>query len=204
MIDEQTKTNGIETDGTWAVVADAIRNRRSNLNVDQERPVPREAVDELTELAVLAPNHYRTNPWRFVVLSGPARVRLGELVAREVAKQPDVKESLVERNRTQFLRAPTVLIVASAGDEDPIKHFENKHAVAAGIQNVLIGATAAGLASAWKSGPAMVDPAISALVKAELGLDPKDEIVGIVYLGYPIAPPGSRSVLRPQVRYIEE
>jgi nitroreductase len=203
MIDEQAKVNGTQNGAAWAAVAEAIRNRRSNLNVDLEKTVPREIVEELTELAVLAPNHYRTNPWRFVVLTGAARARLGEIVAREVARQPGVKEGMVERQRTQFLRAPTVLVVASAGDEDPIKHFENKHAVAAGIQNLLLGATAVGLASAWKSGPAMVDPAVSPLVKEELGLDPKDEIVGIVYLGYAIAPPGSRTVLRPQVRYVE-
>ena len=203
MIDEQTKVNGNQDGQAWAAVTEAIRNRRSNLNVDLEREVPREVVEELTELAVLAPNHYRTNPWRFVVVTGPARERLGEIVAGEVAKQPGVKEGMVERQRAQFLRAPTVLFVASAGDEDPVKHFENKHAVAAGIQNLLLGATARGLASAWKSGPAMVDPSVSALVKEELGLDPKDEIVGVVYLGYPIAPPGSRTVLRPQIKYVE-
>lgn len=200
MLDQDLKVN----EASWTTVASAIRNRRSNLNVDLERPVPTEIVEELANLAVLAPNHYRTNPWRFVVLSGKARERLGEIVAREVAKQPDVKESIVERNRVQFLRAPTVLIIASAGNEDPIKHFENKYAVAAGIENILIGATAAGLASAWKSGAAMVDPAVTAVVKEELGLDPQDEIVGIVYLGYPIAPPSSRSTLHPQVRFLNE
>src|SRR5690242_6311839 len=107
MIDEQTKANTSPDGAKWEIVADTIRNRRSNLNVDLERPVPREVIEELTGLAVLAPNHYRTNPWRFVVLSGPARARLGEVVAREMAKeQPDVKEAILERQRTQFLRAP--------------------------------------------------------------------------------------------------
>jgi len=200
MIDQDLKLN----EANWTVVAETIRNRRSNLNVDQERQVPAELVEEIANLAVLAPNHYRTNPWRFVVLTGTARERLGEIVAREVAKQPDVKESIVERNRVQFLRAPTVLVVASAGNDDPIKHLENKYAVAAGIENILIGATAAGLASAWKSGAAMIDPEVTAVVKEELGLEPNDEVVGIVYLGYPIAPPSSRSTFRPQVRFLNE
>ncbi len=198
MTEQHTTPNG-----AWETVAEAIRTRRSNLNVDPQRPVPQEMIQELAELAVLAPNHYRTNPWRFVVLSGPARERLGEVVAREVAKQPEVKESFVQRQREQFLRAPTVMIIASAGDADPTKAFENKHAVAAGVENILIGATAAGLASAWKSGPAMVDPAVSAVVKEELGLAPGDEIVAIVYLGYPIAPPGARSKFEPQLSFVE-
>lgn len=200
MIEADAKLN----EASWAVVAETIRHRRSNLNVDLERPVPREVIEELADLAVSAPNHYRTNPWRFIVLSGKVRERLGELIAGELAKRPDAKDSYVERNRVQFLRTPTVLIVASAGDADPIKHFENKYAVAAGIENILISATAAGLASAWKSGPAMTDPEISALVKDELGLDPIDEIVGVVYLGYPIAPPGSRAKAQAQVRFLSE
>ncbi|MGH2461343.1 MAG: nitroreductase family protein [Chloroflexota bacterium] len=200
MIDEKTWVNGTN----WAAVAETIRTRRSNLNVDLERPVPRELIDELVELAISAPNHYRTNPWRFVVLTGPARARLGEIAARALAAQPDAKESFVERQRTQFLRAPAVIAVASAGDADPVKHFENKHAVAAGVQNIQLGATAAGLASAWRSGAAMVDPSVSATVKEALGLEPTDEIVSFLYLGYPIAPPGSRTQPRPWVHYLEE
>ena len=191
-------------DNSWAAVAAAIRGRRSNLNVDLERAVPRDVVEELIGLAVHAPNHYRTNPWRFVVLTGQARARLGEIVAGVVAGQPGAKEATVERQRAQFLRAPTVLVVASAGDPDPVKHFENKHAVAAGIENMLIGATAMSLASAWKSGPAMTDPEVSAAVKETLGLAAEDEIVGVVYLGYPVGAPGSITRPEPRVAYISE
>src|SRR5947207_68478 len=146
MVDSTVASNGT----TWDAVSETIRTRRSNLNVDLKRPVPREVVDELLRLAVMAPNHYRTNPWRFVVLTGNARARLGNVVANEVAKQPDMKEAVVERQRVQYLRAPTVLVIASAPDDDPVKNFENKHAVAAGVENILVGATAAGLASAWR------------------------------------------------------
>ncbi len=200
MIDEKTWIDS----PNWAAVSETIRTRRSNLNVDLARPVPRELIDELLDLAVSAPNHYRTNPWRFVVLTGAARVRVGEVAARAAAGLPDVKEGIVERQRVQFLRAPAVIAVASAGDEDPIKHFENKHAVAAGVQNILLGATAAGLASAWRSGLAMVDPVVTAAVKQELDLAPTDEIVSFVYLGYAIAPPGTRPKPQIQVRYLDE
>src|SRR5947209_1376114 len=165
----------------FQAVAETIRERRSNLNVDPERPVPRELIDELLDLATWAPNHYRTNPWRFVVLTGPARARVGEIAAQAAASRPDAKESIVERQRTQFLRAPAVIVAASAPDEDPIKHFENKHAVAAGVQNILLGAQAAGLAGAWRSGLAMTDPEVSGPVKEALGLEPGDEIVSFVY-----------------------
>ena len=49
--DERISPNG----SNWSVVAETIRSRRSNLNVDLERPVPRELVEELIDLALLGP-----------------------------------------------------------------------------------------------------------------------------------------------------
>lgn len=199
MIEEHVGLNGER----WTAVAGTIRERRSNLNVDLERPVPREVIDQLLGLAVTAPNHYRTHPWRFVVLTGDARARIGAVAAQVVEQRGD-PASLVERQRTQFLRAPAVIVAASIPDDDPIKDFENKHTVAAGVQNMLLAATSAGLASAWRSGLAMVDPAVCGPVKESLGLDPRDEIVAFVYLGYPIGPSGAREVPSPNVRYLDQ
>jgi nitroreductase len=188
----------------WATVEETIRSRRSNLNVDLQREVPRHVVERLLGLAVTAPNHYRTNPWRFAVVTGDARVRLGNVVAEVAAAKPDAKEAVVERQRVQFLRAPTVVVAASATDPDPIKQAENKHAVAAGVQNILLGATAMGLASAWRSGPPMIDPDTTARVKEEIGLEPTDEIVSFIYLGYPIGAPGSKEAPTPSIRFVEQ
>lgn len=187
----------------WTIVAEAIRQRRSNLNVDLDRPVPRELLDELIGLAVLAPNHYRTNPWRSVVLTGAARGRVSRVAADALERRGGANESVLERQRTQFLRAPAVIVAAAAPDDDPIKHVENKYTVAAGVENILLAATAAGLASAWRSGPAMVDPEVAAPVKAAIGLAADDEIIAFVYLGYPIAPPGARPVFTADVRYLD-
>jgi nitroreductase len=188
---------------TWAAVAGTIRARRSNLNVDPERPVAREVIDELIELANWAPNHWRTNPVRYVVVTGAARARLGELAASLVAKRPNVQEAMVERQRGQFVRAPVVLIVASIPDADRIKNFENTYTVAAAVQNLMLGATAAGLASAWRSGAAMTDADVSPEIKKAVGLDPADEIVAFVYLGHPIQPPGTREKPEAHVHYVD-
>src|SRR5919204_4010044 len=90
----------------FSAVAEVIRERRSNPNADPERPIPREVVDQLLALAVQGPNHYRTNPYRFVVLSGPARARIGEIAAQATAARGGENvEAMVERQRGQFMRA---------------------------------------------------------------------------------------------------
>jgi nitroreductase len=57
--------------------------------------------------------------------------------------------------------------------------------VAAGVQNLLLGAHALGLGAYWRTGDAAYDPR----VKAFFGLGPQDHLVGFVYLGYPAEPP---------------
>ena len=58
-----------------------VVSRRTSLRVDPGRDVPAELIDRLLRLAVWAPNHKRTFPWRFAVIEGDGRRRLGELVA---------------------------------------------------------------------------------------------------------------------------
>ena len=188
----------MSTDSTWEIVSRVIRDRRSNLNVDRERAIPDSVIDDLIDLAIWAPNHYRTSPFRIVVITGAARERLGH-VAGKAAAAHGANEAAIERQRSQFLRAPAVLAVASAHDEDPVKEIENRYSVSAGIENLLVGATAHGLASAWRSGAAMVDPNVAGPVKDALGLAASDTIIGYVYLGYPIDAPGVRPAPTAQV-----
>ncbi|MFP4511465.1 MAG: nitroreductase [Acidimicrobiales bacterium] len=164
-----------------AAFTDLVTRRRTSKLMDREREVPDELVLRLCRLATWAPNHKKTWPWRFSVLTGDARSRLGELTAQQLIDEGVDAEAKLDKARTKFLRAPTILMVASRPDDDPELDVENLHAVAAGIQNLLLGATAAGLASFWASGA----PLRSDAVKQLCGFDPADRMVGLIYLGWP-------------------
>jgi nitroreductase len=159
-----------------------VRARRTSLVVDQERPVPVELIERLCELAVWAPNHKRTWPWRFVLVTGDSRGGLGEAFSQDqVADGKSPEHPKVIKTKTKFKRSPAVIVIASAADPSPDLHIENRDAVSSGIQNMLLGATAAGLASFWSSPSALHCP--NAL--AFCGLDHDDQIVGAIYLGWP-------------------
>ena len=162
------------------VFEDLARRRRTSLLMDSERAVPDELLDRLLRVTTLAPNHKRTWPWRFAVLTGSARDRLGELVAEYEARS-GAEPGRVEKARRKYVRSPVVVLIGSAWQPDPVRRVEDRDAVAAGINNLLLGATAAGLASHWATGTWMGDPA----VKAYAGLDAADELVALVYLGWP-------------------
>lgn len=179
--------------------ADLVRTRRTSLLIDAERPVPRPLVDQLCELATWAPNHKKTWPWRFAAVSGDGRDRLGAAFVADMVAVDIGDEAKRTKTLTKFRRAPVVIVVGCAAHEHPTFHDENRDAVAAGIQNLLLGATAAGLASFWSTAPVMSGAQTLDLC----GFEPDTRLIGVVYLGWPSAPapPGERPAVG--VRYIE-
>lgn len=151
-------------------------------------PVPRALVEEILAAAVQAPNHHLTQPWRFVVLTGAARRRVGEAHAEAVRrKRPDCGDDVIAREAARLERAPVVIACLVTGDgADPVTAREDRDAVAAAIQNLLLAAHARGLATMWRTGEIVDEPE----VQASLGLGPADAIVGFVYVGVAdVAPP---------------
>jgi nitroreductase len=157
-----------------------VRSRRTSMFVDHDRAVPLDLVGELCELATWAPNHKKSWPWRFAVFTGDGRARLGETIAQDMVEADFGDEGKRDKTRTKYLRTPMTLVVGCAAHDDEMLHAENRDAVAAGIENLLLGATTLGLASFWST-PALTQPART----LELcGFEPDDRIVGVIYLGW--------------------
>jgi nitroreductase len=163
------------------VLEAVAQRRRSNLRVDPDRAVDPEMVARLVRLAATSPNHKKTYPWRFRVVSGDARTALGEALAEDLIAAGEENPAKVAKARVKYRRAPVIVVVAAAAGDHPVMTDENRDAVSAAIQTLLLGATAAGLASLWSTGAATTSSRIAELC----GLDPTDTIVGLVYLGWP-------------------
>ena len=157
--------------------------RRTTMAVQPDVPVPRDTIHALCELAQCAPNHKRTWPWRFALADGDARARLGNVIADAMELFGDTPEKVASR-RTKYLRTPAILVVGSAAGDSELRTAENRDAVAAGVENLLLAATAHGLASYWTSCPKGANDVTAALC----GFDAGTTIVAIVYLGWAAAP----------------
>ena len=186
-----------DTSDVFATVRDLVQSRRTNMLVDREREVPETIIRDLCELALWAPNHKRTWPWRFAAFSGDGRVRLGEACAQDLISAGSDDEIKIKKVRSKYTRVPAVLVIGSAPDEHPTFHDENRDAVAAGIQNALLGATALGLASFWSTAPVIDGEHTLALC----GFEPATRLIGMIYLGWPSgdALPGMRPDLEVNV-----
>jgi len=156
-----------------------IRARRTSMQVDRNQPVPHEVVATLCDLAMWAPNHKRTWPWRFALLEGEGRAHLGEVIADAMEAHGDPAEK-VAKTRGKYLRTPATLVVGSAPGDTPDRTAENRDATAAGIQNLMLAATARGLATYWGSCPRGANDVVARLC----GFEPGTHVTAIIYLGW--------------------
>lgn len=174
-----------------------IRSRRSSLLIDAQREVPRTVVEELLELLTWAPNHKRTWPWRLAVLTGDTRRTLGESIADVMAAQGDDAPK-VEKTRAKYLRSPLVIAVGAAPGDSPERTAENRYAVAAGVQNMLLAAHAHGLAALWGSPMRGANAAINTVC----GFASDTEVLGLIYLGWPTGAVESPGRPAPDVNWL--
>jgi nitroreductase len=160
----------------------AIHTRQSIPKVLPD-PVPHELVKKILAAGAQAPNHHKVRPWRFFIVEGEARYKLGEVMAQALSQRDPAalpEALIVERARP--LRAPLVIAV---GVDKPgilkVLQVENICAAAAAVQNMLLAAHDLGLAAMWRTGPAAEDPT----VKRFFGLEPDQPLIAFVYIGYP-------------------
>jgi nitroreductase len=138
------------------------------------RPVARETLLELLEVAQLAPNHHLTQPWRFRVLGPRTLARL--------------KESAGEKEAAKLDRAPTLVVASAALSGELVQDEEDVCATAAAITLVLLAATERGIATYWRT---------PAVLRTERGREaagvPRGErVLGLLHFGEPARGPAPR------------
>ena len=150
--------------------ADLVRSRRTHKSFGPD-PVPRETLDELFELARWAPNHRRTNPWRFRVLGPQTFERLKE--AAGPAEAPKLE------------RARTLVVASCVLSGDLQQDEEDVCATACAIYTVLLAAHARGLAGYWRT-PRVLHAQAG---REAVGLPYGERFLGLIHLGTPRGEP---------------
>jgi nitroreductase len=162
---------------------ETILTRRSVAPAFLVEPAPRgEQLERILAAGASAPDHGRLRPWRFIVIRGEARHRLGQTFADALlTRQPDAPEAALEQERARPLRAP--LLIAAAAKLDPqhpkIPEIEQILSTGAAVQNILLAAHAQGFGAKWLTGANAYDEH----VRAALGLAPDHRLVGFIHLG---------------------
>jgi len=154
-----------------------VANRRSVYSY-LPKPVPREIIAWAINMAGLAPNHYKTRPWRFSVFADGGREKLADAYQRAALRLGrDVRKA-----RERALTAPIMIVVGCVPQiaHPKVKPHEEELATAAAIQNLMLALSAAEVSSLWTTGELVESEEVRAA--AELGAEAK--ILGVVYAGF--------------------
>lgn len=164
-----------------------LRGRRT---VDQyiQTPVPDELVREAIEVATWAPNHYVSEPWRFILPGKETVKRIVDLCSEMVSAEKGAE--LGEHKRNAWCEKPGWLVITCQRNADELREREDYAACCAATQNLMLYFWKAGVGSKWTTGPITRDPRFFEIID----IDEADAfVVGMLWFGYPkITPTQSR------------
>jgi len=152
--------------------SDILVNRRSVAKYKSD-PVSKELLDNAFGAAILAPNHFLTEPWRFRVAGPDTQAKIF---------------ALNEDKKAMFEGVPGWVVVSVATELDEAggistkKALEDHAAVACAIQNFCLSLKGEGVGTKWMTGALGIAP--EAIMEA-VGALAEEKFMGVVWYGYP-------------------
>ncbi|MBP7600971.1 MAG: nitroreductase family protein [Thermoflexales bacterium] len=162
--------------------------------------LPPGALERILDAATRAPSPHNRQPWRFAIVSGPARVRLGQamgdrLIADLIADGVAAETALADaaRSRERIATAPAaVLVCITMADldlyPDPRRAAAERwmagQAAAAAAENMILQASELGIGACWMCAPLFCPEA----VRTALDLPADWEPQALIPFGFPAAP----------------
>jgi nitroreductase len=128
------------------------------------RPPTDEELESLLRAATAVPDHGGLRPWRFLVVTGDARHRLGDALAADRAATRDAPAAAIEKARAKAFAAPCLIVViASPNLASNVPEWEQIASAACCGYAMVLAAAALGLGAVWKSTPLRDGPAVRAM-----------------------------------------
>ncbi len=184
-------------------LAQLIKNRRSIFpKTYTEEQISDAIIMEILENANWAPNHRKTEPWRFKVLQGEARQDLANFMAtwyKDNTPAASYSEKKYEKNLKKPMLSPTIIAICMQRDAaESVPEWEEVAATAMAVQNMWLTCTAHNIGCYWSS-PKSVSEA-----QELLNLAKGERCLGLFYMGYHNMPeiPGRRGDIKEKVTFM--
>ncbi|MDP4003596.1 nitroreductase [Methylobacterium sp. NEAU K] len=161
---------------------DLLKTRRSVPPPLLDGPGPdRAQLETILTVASRVPDHGKLAPWRFIVVAGEARERVGAIIAATfAADNPDAAPERLAQERGRLMHAPVAIaIVSRAGPHVKIPEWEQVLSAGAAAMNLVVAANASGFATSWLTEWFAYDRR----VLDALGLAPTEKLAGFVHVG---------------------
>jgi nitroreductase len=184
------------------MILELIKKRRSIFPAQyNSKPIAKETIEKLLEAGNWAPNHRKTEPWRFKVLTGDSRGRLGEFLANKY-QEAEAKPKQIKIKKLQENPKKAGAIIAICMQRDPnesLPEWEEVAATAMAVQNMWLVATEMNLGSYWSS------PSLIKYMDEFFDLNQGEKCLGFFYMGYSDEeiPQGARKPIAAKVEWID-
>lgn len=179
-----------------------IKNRRSVMPVQySEEKISNGELMRIMESANWAPNHKKTEPWRFRVIEGAAKQRFAEFMVEKYL-EATLPEAQSERKKAgiieKCLRSDKIILICMKASHQ-LPEWEELAAVSMAVQNMWLMCTAMKIGSYWSS-----PGAISGMNKFT-PLEEDEKCFGIFYMGRLAGTlhEGMRKPVEEKIRFIE-
>lgn len=157
-----------------------LLNRRSASRLTTPAPQGEE-LNNILAAGMRAPDHGALRPWHFVIMQGDGIKRFSQLLEK-AAIEGGLGAEVEEKARNAPFRAPLIItVIAKIKDHPKVPQWEQLVAASCTVQAMQMAAVAQGFGGIWRSGSWTEDE----IVRAGLGCEENDRIVGFLYLGTP-------------------
>lgn len=164
-------------------ISEIIKNRRATPpRLFSKKELSKTKIEQLLESANWAPNHKKTEPWRFKVYTGGAKTELAEkaysLLKEKLTEGLPIAADKVEKFKTTMERVPVAIAIVLQRDvANRLPEWEELAAVSMAVQNMWLHATEMELGAFWAT------PAFTNLLDEVLEIQPGQKCLGFFYVG---------------------
>ena len=162
------------------MIFDVIKERRSVFPAQYtDTPIAREDIVKILEAANCAPTHKKTEPWRFKVLQGEAKEKLGLFLSlKYMETDPKPKQITVEKLIANPKKAGAIIAICMQRDpKNSLPEWEEIAATAMAVQNMWLCCTQMGIGCYWSS------PGLIKYMDDFFDLNEGEKCLGFFYMG---------------------
>ncbi|MGB5981576.1 MAG: nitroreductase [Nonlabens sp.] len=163
-------------------IIEAIKNRRSIFPSSYvDGGIEMDDLKTILDSARFAPNHKKTEPWRYRVFHSEGLKRLGIFMQDEFERTQNKKPSIKVRKMADKIEesAAVILIFMNRDIKESIPEWEEIAAVSMSVQNMWITASSLGYGAYWSSPKSFAD--MSRMGELEVG--ERYRFLGFFYIG---------------------
>lgn len=138
-----------------------------------------DVLENILNAGLRAPDHANLSPFKFIVCQDEGLNKLSSIF-KDAAVAEGKTEAEIEKATKAPFRAPMIILgICQYKEHEKVPRVEQIGTTACAVQNMQMAAFAQGFNGIWRTGGF----AHSESVRAALGLEQQDEIVGFLYLG---------------------